>query len=165
MDMTTSFSSSCSCSSSYSMFTSQPPCPLSDGQQLTEANVNDQKPDRDSTGIKNLLEIGILDSSVVVYRHLSTPTSVLSGNGFPEFLRPIWARVFRSSLSILGWVCIWMPLFVGFWSWSLIRPNWSSVILKVMMPDNSIDSSPPSRLATTVIFSSNLAWTLRKEWD
>ncbi len=38
--MTTSFSSSCVCSSSYSMLTSQPPCPLSDGQQLTGEKEN-----------------------------------------------------------------------------------------------------------------------------
>lgn len=34
--ITTSWSSSWSCSNSYSILTSHPPCPLSDGQQFTE---------------------------------------------------------------------------------------------------------------------------------
>ena len=41
-------------------------------------------------------------SSWVVNLHLRTPTSVLVGNGFDGFLRPIWVLDFSSSLSMLG---------------------------------------------------------------
>ena len=39
--ITTSCNSSWSCSNSYSILTSQPPCPLSEGQQLTEKGKKD----------------------------------------------------------------------------------------------------------------------------
>ena len=107
-----------------------------------------------------LLDKGILDSSVVVIRHFSTPTSVLSGNGLAGFLRATCVLFLSNSLSILG--CVWSCTsgLVCSWSWSLIRPNASSEIRIVNCPINSMVSRPPSRRATTVSFSSNLTCTL-----
>lgn len=68
MVITTSFSSKLSSCSSYSMLTSQP-FPLSEGQQLIVS--------------------GIKDSSVVCSLHFSTPTSLLTGNDFSGFFKPI----------------------------------------------------------------------------
>jgi hypothetical protein len=96
MLITTSCSSSSVFSSSYSMLTSQPPLPLSLGQQL--------------------IERGMSASSVEVKRHLRTPTPVFSGNGLAGFFSPITLLVLNSSLSMFGWVCSWIALLSVFCS-------------------------------------------------
>ena len=162
MVITTSCSSSWSCSNSYSIFTSQPPCPLSEGQQFTEIKISWEKENYFIKG-KKVLDRGMLDSSVVCSLHFKTPTSVLSGNGLAGFFKAICDCRLIKSLSMLGCVCVCTNLFVGALSWSLIRPKASSEMRKVKWPVISMLSRPPSRLAITVIFSSILAWTLIKK--
>lgn len=53
---------------------------------------------------RNLLDSGIHESSWVWKRHLSTPTSVVRGNGLDGFFRPICDLALNSSLSMFGCV-------------------------------------------------------------
>ncbi len=105
----------------------------------------------------------MFDSSVVWNLHLSTPTSVLSGKGLAGFLSPIWLLVLSSSLSMLGCVWSWMALLGVLCSCILILARASSEMRRDSMPVTSIVSRPPSRFATTTIFSSSLACTLEKQ--
>lgn len=52
----------------------------------------------------HLLVNGMKDSSVVCNLHFSTPTSLLIGNDFSGFFKPICDSVVKSFLSTFGWV-------------------------------------------------------------
>ena len=69
-----------------------------DLEQLGHKAIGHRKPMPEADS----LERGMKDSSWLVNLHLRTPTSVLDGNGFEGFLRPIWVLDFSSSLSMLG---------------------------------------------------------------
>lgn len=56
------------------------------------------------TSQKHLLVSGIKDSSVVCSLHFSTPTSLLTGNDFSGFFKPIRDSEVKSFLSTFGWV-------------------------------------------------------------
>lgn len=55
-------------------------------------------------GQRHLLVSGIKDSSVVCSLHFSTPTSLLTGNDFSGFFKPIRDSEVKSFLSTFGWV-------------------------------------------------------------
>ena len=114
-------------SSSYSMLTSQPPDPLSLGQQLIDkgisessllVNLNEAMIRRDLTLTTTLKYVQCVFHS---HLHLSTPTPVLTGNGLAGFFSPITLLVLKSSLSMLGCVCSWIALLVVFCSSSLVE--------------------------------------------
>lgn len=111
----------------------------------------------------HLLVNGMAVSSCVWYRHFKTPTSVLIGNGFVGFLRPIWLADLNNSLSTLGCVCSWMLLLTLLSRCILILPYFSSATLSVSKPNNSNNCKPPSRPMRKFILSSMRKWTLQRK--
>eukprot|EP01137_Pigoraptor_chileana_P009115 Opistho-2@56920 len=134
IEIRTSRSSRPSSSSSYSMLTSHEPSAFCDGQQL--------------------IERGIMLSSCVCNRHLSTPSSLLTGNGRDASLSPISALSLNSFLSTLGCVLYWNPLSSAIFRRSRHRATLASLIRRNISPFTSIFCKPPSLLATNKMCSS-----------
>jgi hypothetical protein len=68
-------------------------------------NHTHKKKNKKKNHHRYLLVNGIKDSSVVCSLHFSTPTSLLTGNDFSGFFKPMRDSAVKSFLSTFG--CVW----------------------------------------------------------